>query len=172
MYDHYLQMAHIPTGAILDRILTKERFSCQQLSERSGVLLQVIMDYITNRRRITIDDSRKLEKALGISTSNFFYKIQANYDAYSEKQSQLSDYHPELSIYRKALFWDTTIDKLDWEKNRHWIIRRVFEYGGDVEIQETVRFYGKDIVLQELNSISDLRRAEIRLAQIENYLHK
>ena len=170
MYEQYLQMPNLPTGAVLNRILVKEKFNQRQLAERSGILYQRICDYIANRRRITVEASLKLEQALGVDIAGFFYRIQANHDIYAQMNRQTSDYHPDLSCYRNALFWDTSIGKLDWKQNRRWIIRRVFEYGSDSEIQETIRFYGKDTVLSELRSIKDTRKADVREKQINEYL--
>lgn len=170
MYEQYLQMPNLPTGAVLNRILVKEKFNQRQLAERSGILYQRICDYIANRRRITVEASLKLEQALGVDIAGFFYRIQTNHDIYTQTIEQTSDYHPDLSCYRNALFWDTSIDKLNWKQNRHWIIRRVFEYGSDSEIEETIRFYGKDTVLSELRSIQDSRKTDVREEQINRYL--
>lgn len=170
MYEQYLQMPNLPTGAVLNRILVKEKFNQRQLAERSGILYQRICDYIANRRRITIEASLKLEQALGVGIAGFFYRIQTNHDIYTQMNRQMSDYHPDLSHYRKALFWDTSIDRLDWRQNRRWIIRRVFEYGSDSEIRETIRFYGKDTVVNELRSMKETRKADVREKQIDKYL--
>ena len=77
---------------------------------------------------------------------------------------------PKLEHYRKAVFWDTDIETLEWEKNRQWIIRRVFEYGGEEEILETIRFYGKDVVKEVLSGIADERKAESRNENMKKYL--
>lgn len=170
MYEQYLQMPNLPTGAVLNRILVKKKFNQRQLAERSGILYQRICDYIANRRRITVEASLKLEQALGVDIAGFFYRIQANHDIYTQMNKQTSAYHPDLSLYRKALFWDTSIERLDWKQNRRWIIRRVFEYGSDSEIQETIRFYGKETAFSELGSIKDSRKADIRQKKINEHL--
>lgn len=143
MYEQYLQMPNLPTGAVLNRILVKEKFNQRQLAERSGILYQRICDYIANRRRITVEASLKLEQALGVDIAGFFYRIQANHDIYAQMNRQTSDYHPDLSRYRNALFWDTSIGRLDWKQNRRWIIRRVFEYGSDPRYKKPSAFMEK-----------------------------
>ena len=150
--------------------MTKEGISQSQLAERSGIVRQRICDYLANRRRITVEASLNLERALHIGISGFFYRIQANHDIYICMQEQAKTYHPDLDRYRRALFWDTDMEKLDWDNNRHWIIRRTFEYGNEEEIQETVRFYGKDNVRNILSTVTDERKAEIRKANMEKYL--
>ena len=85
-------------------------------------------------------------------------------------QEQARTYHPDLDRYRRALFWDTDMEKLDWDNNRHWVIRRTFEYGNEEEILETVRFYGKENVRNILSTVTDERKAEIRKDNMEKYL--
>lgn len=45
-----------------------------------------------------------------------------------------------------ALFWDTKIEKINWIKNKEWVIQRIFEYGNSQEIGEGIRFYGKETI--------------------------
>ena len=171
MYEQYLQLSNIPCGAVLNRIMTKEGISQSQLAERSGIVRQRICDYLANRRRITVEASLNLEKVLRIDTKGFFYRIQANHDIYTCLKEQTEKHHPNLNHYRKAVFWDTDIKILDWDKNRPWIIRRVFEYGGEEEILETIRFYGKEVVKEILSGITDERKAENRNKNIKKYLN-
>jgi len=49
-----------------------------------------------------------------------------------------------LTILRKTLFWDTSIDKIDWQKHKNAVINRVFDKGNQTEKDEIIRFYGKD----------------------------
>lgn len=170
MYEQYLQLSNIPCGAVLNRIMTKEGISQSQLAERSGIVRQRICDYLANRRRVTVEASLNLEKALQIDIKGFFYLIQANHDIYTCMKEQAKCYHPDLTRYRKALFWDTDVEQLDWNKNSHWIIQRVFEYGNEDEIQETIRFYGKESVEDTLAKVSDERKVDNRNANIKKYL--
>lgn len=171
MYEQYLQLSSIPCGAILNRIMTKEGISQSQLAERSGIVRQRICDYLANRRRITVEASLSLEKALRISIEGFFYRIQANHDIYTFMQKLAIKNRPNLEHFRKAVFWDADIEKLDWGKNRKWIIRRVFEYGGEEEIFETIRFYGKENIKEVLSEITDERKAENRNENMKKYLN-
>lgn len=172
MYEQYLQLSNIPCGAVLNRIMTKEGISQSQLAERSGIVRQRICDYLANRRRITVEASLNLEKALRIGIEGFFYRIQANHDIYTCIKKQAESHHPNLECYRKALFWDTTIESMEWDKNKEWIVRRVFEYGSEEEILETIRFYGKEKVYQLLSEITDERKAHNRNENIKKYLSK
>ena len=49
-------------------------------------------------------------------------------DIKSSKDYQISDLSPHL-------FWDVDVQQLDWEKNLHFLIQRVLEYGVDRDWQ-------------------------------------
>ena len=90
MYEQYLQLSNIPCGAVLNRIMIKEGISQSQLAERSGIVRQRICDYLANRRRITVEASLNLEKALRIgitdgSTTYIFAPVSGG--AYTDGKS-------------------------------------------------------------------------------------
>ena len=170
MYENYLTYHHIPCGAVLDRIRTKEHLTQRELASRSEIPYQRINDFIANRRRVSPEISLRLEKALGIDYQCFFYQIQTNYEIYlaTRHLSELSQ--PDKSKYRKVLFWDTNFDTLDWQRNSDWIIQRVFEYGNKCEIEETMRFYGKRKITDVLHAINNPWNDENRKNNIKKYL--
>ena len=47
-------------------------------------------------------------------------------------------------------FWDTDIDKVDWQKMYVAVITRIIERGGQKEVDEIVSFYGREKVLKAL----------------------
>ena len=61
---------------------------------------------------------------------------------------------PNLSIIRKVLFWDTNFEQIDWQKQKTAVIKRIFERGNDQEMNEVIRFYGKETV-QTVLSLSN-----------------
>ena len=170
MYDAYLKYNHIPFGAILDRIRTKEHLSQRELALRSGIPYQRINDFIANRRRISPENSLCLEKALNIDYQCFFYQVQTNYDIYMATKRISEQLIPDRSKYRKALFWDTDFESIDWQRNSEWIIQRVFDYGNEAEIKETIRFYGKKKVIGVLRSVKDTWNEKNRKMNIKKYL--
>ena len=155
---------------MLDRIRVKEHLTQRELALRSEIPYQRINDFIANRRRISPEISLRLEKALGIDYQCFFYQIQTNYEIYlaTRRLSELSQ--PDKSKYRKALFWDTNLETLDWQRNSEWIIQRVFEYGNQSEIEETIRYYGKSKIADVLLGIHDTWNEENRRNNIKKYL--
>ena len=77
---------------------------------------------------------------------------------------------PDLTKFRKTLFWDTTLDKIDFTAHSRYVINRVFERGTEEEILEIIRFYGRDTILQNLNRNGNpLLRHQFN-ANIEKYL--
>lgn len=51
------------------------------------------------------------------------------------------------------LFWDTKLENIDWQKHKRSVIRRLFERGNHEQIEEIIRFYGRDVVAAELKEI-------------------
>ena len=170
MYESYLNYHHIPCGAVIERILKKGHLTQRELAIRSGIPYQRINDFIANRRRVSPENSLKLEKALGVDYQCFFYQIQTNNDIFVAINRMSVPQHPDLSKYRKALFWDTDFDTIDWQHNEDWVIRRVFEYGNEAEIKETVRYYGRPLINDVLTAIHDSWNTEIRKQNITKYL--
>lgn len=84
----------------------------------------------------------KIERALGLE-EGALNLLQMWYDIEQEKRKERSHVHPDLNKLRKALFWDTHVDSIDWQKNEKAVIRRVFERGNDQEKAEMIRFYGE-----------------------------
>lgn len=58
---------------------------------------------------------------------------------------------PNLTLIRKALFWDTDINKIDWNKQYKAVIQRVFERGNEEEKLEIKRFYGDSVIEKALS---------------------
>ena len=112
----------------------------------------------------------KLEKALGIDYQCFFYQVQTNYEIYIATNHLSEQSHPDKAKFRKALFWDTDFEVIDWQRNSEWIIQRVFEYGNEIEIKETIRFYGKRKIAKVLDGIKDSWNSENRNKNIQKYL--
>ena len=170
VYENYLTYHHIPCGAVLDRIRTKAHLTQRELALRSEIPYQRINDFIANRRRISPDNSLRLEKALGIDYQCFFYQIQTNYEIFLATNHISEHSQPDTTKFRKALFWDTDFETLDWQRNSKWIIQRVFEYGNENEIEETIRYYGKRKITKVLDSIKDSWNSENRNSNIKKYL--
>ena len=125
MKDQLEILKGVHPGLFLSRELRNRQLRSGAFAESIGVHPQTLSAIIKGRRNMNIPLSLKKKEA--------------------------QSYHPDLSIYRKILFWDTDFDKLDWNTNKRYIINRIFERGNEKEILETIRFYGKDTILSLLD---------------------
>ncbi|WP_300762303.1 helix-turn-helix transcriptional regulator [uncultured Bacteroides sp.] len=170
MYEEYIKSERTPAGKVLEHILRKAKLTQKQLSEMSGIYPQRISELIKGTRDFTIQQSIDIEKALGIGIEGYFYKIQANYEVYAFLSEKELTQHPDLSKFSTALFWDTRIEKINWIKNKEWVIQRIFEYGNSREIDEAIRFYGKDTIITILHNISSEWKKETREKNFKEFL--
>ncbi len=110
---------------------------------------QTLSAILKEKRRITPGLSIKLGTNLGVD-SDYFMLLQASYDIKLTKSLLIKQLTPNLKKIRKVLFWDTDFNKIDWEKHRKAIIKRIFERGNRKEIDEIINFYGFEKVKNEL----------------------
>lgn len=61
-----------------------------------------------------------------------------------------------LEFINPHYFWDVDFYKLDPLKSKRLIIERLFVLGTSKEIAQIVKFYGGDVVLNELKSLNYL----------------
>ncbi|OBS14810.1 hypothetical protein ATE49_19430 [Elizabethkingia miricola] len=59
------------------------------------------------------------------------------------KRKVLPKIHPKF-------FWDTNFRKLDWEKAYIPIISRILERGGQNEIYEIIKYYGREKIVETI----------------------
>jgi len=93
----------------------------------------------------------RIERELGIE-EGFFMTLQVFHEIKEEKNKQSKKGHPEFSKFRPALFWDTKIENIDWNRQKKPIIKRVFERGNLTEKKEIVGFYGHDTINEMLTA--------------------
>jgi len=136
----------IHPGAVLKRELKNRGIKPTDLASEVREHKQTISAILNERRGINANLSVKLAEYFQIDPS-FYMQLQAAYEVKQIlKRQQLANQTPNLSIIRKVLFWDTNFDKIDWIAKKTAVIKRVFERGNEEEIQEIIRFYGKEIV--------------------------
>jgi len=93
----------------------------------------------------------KAEKAFDLE-EGYFMILQAWHDINKEKEKNKRT--PDLSKLRPALFWDTEINTINWDKHKTAVIKRVFERGNETEKNEISRFYGYQNVRKIVDQIS------------------
>lgn len=132
----------IHPGMILERELKKRNLKKGPFALSLHEYPQTLNEVTKGKRGLTPALSLKIDEALGLEEGTMFI-LQAYYEIKKEKQKTQSGIHPDLSIIRKILFWDTDISKIDWQKQYKSVIQRTFERGNDEEKKEILRFYGK-----------------------------
>lgn len=140
----------IHPGIILERELRKRNLPKGRFAKSVHEYPQTISAIINGTRGMNTSLSLKIEEMLSFD-EGFLMILQVYHDIAVEKNKANRDYHPDLSKYRKVLFWDTDFFSIDWEKNKRSVIQRVFERGNETEINETIRFYGKESILELLD---------------------
>jgi addiction module HigA family antidote len=133
----------IHPGKIVERELKKRKINQRQFALSLGAHPQTLSAIIKGNRRMNVDLSLKMEEKLELE-EGFLMTLQVFYDIKESKKD--STYKPDLSKLRKVTFWDTTFDKIDWKQNRVAVIKRVFSRGIEMEQEEIIRFYGKEVV--------------------------
>jgi len=142
----------IHPGRVLERELKKRNLSKGRFALSVNEYPQTIGAIINGKRDMNAPLSLKIENALGLD-EGYFMVLQVYYDIREIKRQQQGNNRPNLSLIRPAVFWDTLIDKIDWEKQKRAVIKRVFERGNEQERGEIIRFYGKETVEAIINEI-------------------
>ncbi len=150
----------IHPGVILERELKLRGLKKGRFALSVNEFPQILNAIIKGKRRMNASLSLRIERALGLE-EGFFMVLQAYYDIEQEKLKEIKDYHPDLMKIRPIVFWDTDINKINWEKNKPAVIQRVFERGNEQEITEIIRFYGKEVVRRILSFCQNLMPAAI-----------
>jgi plasmid maintenance system antidote protein VapI len=131
----------IHPGIILDRELRKRKLPKSRFAISINEHPQTLGAITKGKRRINPSLSLRIGDALGFE-EDYFMLLQAYYDLELQKKKKSKAFHPDLSKIRPVLFWDTTINNIDWEKNKPSVIKRIFECGNEQEKQEIIHFYG------------------------------
>lgn len=137
----------IHPGIILDRELKKRKLKKGPFALALPEYPQTITAITKGRRALTTEISLKIDKALGFEEGTM-YLLQAYYNIMLEIKKEQSKDRPDLSLLRKTLFWDTDMEKLDWQKQYVSIIKRIFERGNEQEKKVVFDFYGKQKIKQ------------------------
>ncbi|WP_372745278.1 HigA family addiction module antitoxin [Lutibacter sp.] len=138
-------------GIILKRELSRQDIRSSELADAINEHKQTISAILNQRRGINPSISIKLAKRFNIA-EDYFMLLQASYDV-KEAAKQVIIKQPNINNFRKVIFWDTTIDKIDWDKNKKAVIKRILERGNETEINEIISFYGKKTISREIKTI-------------------
>lgn len=144
MNDYINLVKGIHPGFILERQLRKRKLAKGKFALSINEYPQTIVAITKGRRRMNTALALKIEQALGLE-DGFFMILQVYHDI-SVVKEKVQVESPDLQQLRPVLFWDTDIRKINWQKQKSAIIRRVFERGNETEKREILRFYGEQTV--------------------------
>ena len=157
-------------GLFLQRELGNRKLKSGQFAESIGEHPQTLSAIIRGRRSMNTPLSLRIEQALGLE-EGFLMTLQIYYDIAEEKRKLSANHRPDLTKFRSTIFWDTTIENIDFTAHSRYVINRVFERGNEEEILEIIRFYGIETIKNEirLDSKSPFER-KIR-ENLEKYIY-
>jgi len=143
----------IHPGTLLKWELDNQNLKGSELADAIGEHKQTISAILNKRRDINPSLSIKLSKAFK-TEEDYFMLLQASYDVKIIAESKIKE-TPNIDNIRRVLFWDTDFNKIDWNKNKKAIIKRILERGNKTEINEMISFYGKKTISKEIKSIKE-----------------
>lgn len=140
----------IHPGFIIERELKLRKLPKNKFALLLNEHVQTLVSITKAKRKMNTALALKIEKLLDLE-EGMLMVLQVYYDIEQEKKKQHANI-PDLSKLRSALFWDTTINSINWEKQKKAVIKRVFERGNEYEKEEISRFYGQNTVNEVMTS--------------------
>ena len=144
----------IHPGILIEKDLKKKKLPSGRFAIAINEFPQTLSAIINGRRSLNLPLSLKIEKELGYD-EGFLMTLQLYHDIKILKQKDSAKHKPDLSKFRKVIFWDTDMQQIDWIKNKRAVIERVFERGNEMEQKEIIRFYGQEEVDYYLKKYRD-----------------
>lgn len=148
MIKQYEKYKGIHPGIVLDRELKKRSIKQRPFALSLEEHPQTFNAITRGKRGISTTLALKVERELGLEEGTLVI-LQAYYDIQKIKEKEIQN-TPDLNILSKALFWDTDIQHIDWERQYRAVIQRVFERGNENDKNEIIRFYGTEKIKQAL----------------------
>lgn len=148
--DNFLKYKGIHPGIVLKRELKKRSLKQRPFAIALKEHPQTLNAITSGKRNLNTALALKIEEKLDLEEGTLAI-LQTYYEIRMEKE-KLDLKRPDLSILRKSLFWDTDINRIEWQKQSKAVIKRVFERGNEIERDEIRRFYGRQKVNNALRS--------------------
>jgi antitoxin HigA-1 len=137
-------------GLYLDREIRARGLKKNKLALDCREYPQTLNAILKGKRDMNTALSLKLEQQLGLE-EGMLMTLQVFYNIREEKKKQ-SGNRPNLELFRKSLFWDTTMETLNWQDHYRFIIERVFERGNEAEKKVITDFYGSALINEVLQN--------------------
>jgi plasmid maintenance system antidote protein VapI len=136
----------IHPGIILGRKIKERELSKGRFALMINEYPQTLGSIINGKRSMNTSLALKIEQELNLA-EGFLMTLQVFYDIKQEKR-KIEKARPDFSKLRRGLFWDTDMEKIDWQLQKRAVIQRVFERGNSTEKEEITRFYGDSQIRQ------------------------
>lgn len=140
----------IHPGLFLERQIQERGLKKSKLALDCHEYPQTLTAITKGKRDMNTALSLKLEQQLGLE-EGLLMTLQVFYDIKKEKK-RLQGKKPNLELFRKSLFWDTTMETLDWQDHYRFIIERIFERGNEAEKTAITNFYGPALINEVLQN--------------------
>ena len=157
------QIKGVHPGYILERELKELRLTKKAFAASIDEYEQIIGEVTKRKRKINPTLSLKIDRVLDTPQQGYFMLLQTYYDLDRAEKELTGNIHPDLSKFRKILFWDTDFDRIDWIKNKRFVIERIYNRGNMAEIEELIRFYGKEEMEQIIAVINRKQTDETKI---------
>ncbi|WP_203294063.1 DUF6922 domain-containing protein [Luteirhabdus pelagi] len=138
-------------GTILRKGLEEKSLTIICLAKSINEHRQVISAILNDRRHINLRLSIKLGRVFDVD-ADYFMLLQSSYDVGVALNNEPKK-RPRLYKFRSTLFGERDLYRLDWQKNKTFIVERVLEQGNQKEILELISFYGKTCLQREVKNI-------------------
>lgn len=148
MISQFQKYKGIHPGIVLDRELKKRSIKQRPFALSLQEHPQTFNAITKGKRGISTALALKIERVLGLEEGTLVI-LQAYYEIQKIKEKEIK-ITPDLHILSKALFWDTDVHHIDWERQYKAVIKRIFERGNEDDKNEIIRFYGIEKVKQVL----------------------
>lgn len=137
---HSLKGTH--PGKLIGHELSKRKIRQNAFAQTLGIHAQQLNAIVSGRRRIGPALALQIERELDLE-EGFLYLLQGLYELEQskEKTPRPVSMQPDRTRFREALFWDTRIEGIDWERQREAVLQRVARYGTPEEILYFSQFY-------------------------------
>jgi len=130
----------IHPGKILKKNLEWKCMSQRTLAKLAKVSYQSINAIITEKRDIPVPLSLQLDEIFGYK-KGFFAILQTYNHIQKISDEALKRQYSNPPVVRKSVFWDTNFERINWGKNKQFVINRILERGNKEEKEEIARFY-------------------------------
>lgn len=140
MFENLHIIKGIHPGFFLEREIKKRNLVKGRFAISIDEFPQTLVSICKGKRRMNAFLAQKIEQKLNLE-EGYLMVLQVFFDIKQLNNKNIKN-TPDLKKIRPILFWDTNFEKIDWQRNKSSVIKRVLERGNEIEKEEISRFYG------------------------------